>query len=485
VHEFDADEWIPLAEAAKRLGLTEDAVQYLVDNGHLDFEEPERGKLLVDAGAVEFDADELLNAALDAGFSRRTQATRTKKACKNRPAVDEDEDDYEYDHHLPTADCLLPTDHWPDPERYHFDEPLITTQQAAECLGISVGRVRSLIQDGRLNATKEEGRWWILLTDVKNYRHMQHRWARLGGEWTPYGRRELKGRHRQMMEGPARRRQPRRYDEYSVIAEENAARQADRSLPHARQSGRKQSEPGKADSTEEQWITATEAARMLGITREAVYAYIKKGALTMERQPWAYKRGTGANPQSHPRIAVKLSEVLALAEARERKTWQRGITPKQWKTDLRHPIVRTTIEAPPGDSLLTRTEAAHVLDVTLSKVSLLVAAGHLFAWQKEPGKPGSRMWLSASQVWRYANDPIRLKRKAAQDSNRAPEPRAEPTDHDLWLEENRLDPESAHAKSWLERDFGEFFTTAQAARELGITRASVHLLRHRGRLKGY
>lgn len=42
----------------------------------------------------------------------------------------------------------------------------MTTQQAAETLGISVRRVQALIKAGRLNAAKRGRDWWIEEADL-------------------------------------------------------------------------------------------------------------------------------------------------------------------------------------------------------------------------------------------------------------------------------------------------------------------------------
>src|SRR5207247_1396751 len=124
------------------------------------------------------------------------------------------------------------------------------------------------------------------------------------------------------------------------------------------------------------------------------------------------------------------------------------------------------------------------------KVSRLVATGILFGWQRDPGKPGSRLRLSERQVWRYANDPERLARRERAIAAREGSGDAE-KERPLWPRIETRFEWIADAKDWrgtskqTEKDYGEFFSSRQAGRILGICRGSLKSLRVRGRLKGY
>ena len=107
-----------------------------------------------------------------------------------------------------------------------------------------------------------------------------------------------------------------------------------------------------------------------------------------------------------------LSSVYELADARESADWERSISPREWREDLR-PYIRTKIEAPPGDRLISRKEAAFILGVSEPRVSVLVAQGRLFGWKTAPGKPGNPLWLSARQIDRYMHDSDRVQRRKA------------------------------------------------------------------------
>ena len=128
-----------------------------------------------------------------------------------------------------------------------------------------------------------------------------------------------------------------------------------------------------------------------------------------------------------------------------------------------------------------------MLGVAQPAISNLVRRGRLFGWQEVPGRQGSRLWLSGNQVQRYAADPDRLKRREAHKRGpREPSPMGEETSDELWRAEVGLAVGVQFSlKSTLEREYGEFFNTRQAARALGVSKGAVGALRERGRLSGY
>jgi excisionase family DNA binding protein len=231
---------------------------------------------------------------------------------------------------------------------------VISTKAAAEVLRVTVDHVQKLIPEGRLNAVKEGGRWMVLLSDVKRYAALQGKWASAGGKWTPYGKREKQHGGRPMVEGRAVPRSRRRFDEYLV--------DGGRETEDGRGDGRTR---GRGDQTEEdRLILVDEAAAILGVSAMWVHGMAAKGMLSrtlhLAGEVEAYR---GPSPQS--RISLfSLREVTTLAAERERRRWRSGISPKQWKEDLRHPLVRTEIVAPPGDRLISRADAAAFLDVS-------------------------------------------------------------------------------------------------------------------------
>src|SRR5205085_2263446 len=96
---------------------------------------------------------------------------------------------------------------------------------------------------------------------------------------------------------------------------------------------------------------------------------------------------------------------------------------------------------------------------------------------------GSRLYLSERQVYRYASDPIRLQKRAQALQQSPKDPKTQrpgselPSESELWRESHHLTPQDSHAKTWLQKDFGEYYTTRQVARELGIAPTTVDKLR--------
>lgn len=51
----------------------------------------------------------------------------------------------------------------------HMDE-VLTTEEAAEVLGVTVTTVRSHIRNGRIEAKKRGRQWWITMNEAIRYR---------------------------------------------------------------------------------------------------------------------------------------------------------------------------------------------------------------------------------------------------------------------------------------------------------------------------
>jgi hypothetical protein len=214
----------------------------------------------------------------------------------------------------------------------------------------------------------------------------------------------------------------------------------------------------------------------------------RSGALTVEYDIKEFdtrdSRGR-RNVKRVPRYSAR--QVYALADKRDRKHSQAGFTAAEWKERMVKPFIRTKIEAPPNDILVTRAEAANMLGISAKMVGNLVRKGRLFGWQEEPGKPHSPLFLSGNQVVRYRDDPDRQKRSAAaKRERRPPSPLGQETNGELWLEENGMaDGIRLASKSNMDRQHGDFLNTQQAAKLLGITPKSLCNLRARGRIAGY
>lgn len=200
-------------------------------------------------------------------------------------------------------------------------------------------------------------------------------------------------------------------------------------------------------------------------------------------------RSLDGEPGRRPRLTLSLRKVLDLASRRSAAEARRGFTPRQWNEGpTRHPFIRTTIQAPPGDRLITPREAAAILDIHVTKITHLVRKGILFGWQTTPGRQGCPLWLSERQVLRYRDDPARLKKRRAYLEGAAPlTPLGQMlTETEAWREDRHLPQLDPAAESrFTERDYGEYFTARQAARVLGITHHALLGLRSRGRLPGW
>lgn len=348
---------------------------------------------------------------------------------------------------------------------------MVPLKEAARRLGLSDSRACALIQEGKLGGIKEKGRRWIILEDVESYAWQQENWRRLGGRWTPYGRRP-KGEKaaRYEAEGTANRE--------LQIADCRLGETAEGRL--------------EGDC----WVRAEEAAAILALSVVRVGVLGREGKLvrhlgkpTDDGRPTTEDGRTGAGVRRRDAAFYLLSSVLRLAEEREHRV--RGISPKEWREGpTLKPFIRSKIEAPPGDRLISRREAAGMLGVCEPRVSVLVAEGRLFGWQSLPGKPGCRLWLSERQVLRYRDDRERATRRARQRGGNSLQiasgelPNANwPegwTNGWLWKRDHGLDEYEGE-----ERDHGEFYSTKQAAQALGVTRGAVGKLRKRGRLQGY
>jgi hypothetical protein len=174
-----------------------------------------------------------------------------------------------------------------------------------------------------------------------------------------------------------------------------------------------------------------------------------------------------------------MDEIARLQEQRDAQG--KIISPTEWNHNLRHPVIRTILEAPLNDELIPTVEAARILNVRPLRIYSLVSKGILFGWQKEPGKSGCRLWLSLNQVCRYAQKPERRKCRAAWEKQRRDGKGTliDWEEHGIDEYYRRLPSKST------KRDRGELFTTRQAAIVMKIGPQTVRMLRERGRLQGF
>jgi hypothetical protein len=144
--------------------------------------------------------------------------------------------------------------------------------------------------------------------------------------------------------------------------------------------------------------------------------------------------------------------------------------------------------APPGDRLISTAEASVLLGVSRQRVGTLIRQGRLFAWQERPGRNGVPVYLSENQVLRHRDRPDHVARRARYlgETKGFRDPRRL-TDRQMWREDVNLGhvEETTAPGENAERDYGEFYTTKQAAVVLGVTPLTIGKMRKRGRLIGH
>ena len=353
----------------------------------------------------------------------------------------------------------------------------VTVTEAAGILGVSRSWVFKLMADGRLGALPDSRPRLIYREDVERYRDSDRRAAAQAAN-----RRAFRGKMR-----------PYRRDGVPLVTEEAFKEWA----PYGYMGVEEEREKiaawealfrwDKHDYAKEiDWreetldekraLTTRQAAEILGTTLAAVRCLNKRGRLR------GIRAGKGG------RLLFSREQVEAMAAQREMRKRRSSKSPGEWAHDLLRPYIRTKLEAAPGDRLIAMKEAAAILGVCVSRVSLLVKEGRLFGFQEKPRNSGTRLYLSFNQVTRYATSWDRARRRACGDGTAVagvhtkPRNPGTPTDREQFLEWRGL--VDGGTKN-LEINHGEYFSTGQAARELGISRSCVAQLRTRGTLMGY
>ena len=365
---------------------------------------------------------------------------------------------------------------WELLEKYRpgfFGIGVYTVREAAGELALTVNYVQR-IAHSHLNAIKRDGRVWIPKNEVELYRWKQERWAALGGQWTAYGRQpklEFYGNQRRLR--PEGFRRPATDDGRPDSGIANCKLTIDNcQLP-------------------EEWVRVDKVAEILNLSEVQAHRYGASGRIRRK----VVREGSGFK-----KAYYLLEDVLRVEE--EREAGRKTIPVSQWKHDLRHPYIRTKIEAAPGDRLVSRREAAFMLGCSEPRVSILVAEGFLFGWQTSPGKPGCRLWLSENQILRFGSTEDRVMRKERWERGRAgvqafrrsgvrertntrTSSRTKTTEEvpewKEWRFENGIEMEPGTDQ----KDHGEYYSTAQAARVLKVSSTAVGKLRKRGRLNGF
>jgi plasmid maintenance system antidote protein VapI len=367
----------------------------------------------------------------------------------------------------------------------------VCVEEAAALLGVKRNRVMVLHKEERLLGERVDGRLWLRMEDI--------------GRW-----RERQAHYRSR--APRKRRTP-----VCMWRGEKRGKRGDYKEPEVLGAHYR--------------ITLTQAAEMLNVTKTRMVQLARIHALDSVRAvcPADVLAKRAVSPHGRPQRWFLLGEVTLLELRREREAAGRGVHPATWTGDLRLPVVRSTVEAPANDRLITKEEAAELLGVKPGTVLRLVKRARLFAWQKQPNRPGSRKWFSEAQVLRYRDRPERLKGRAAWElgmgrarmkdeggrmkhrldeededyeeptnvvglvkrgavwvSARAEEPAGMKPEHRRWMEEVGMGHliEDAGGRCW-ERRHGDYYSSKQTAEVLGVPKLAVKRLRESGRLTGY
>jgi phage terminase Nu1 subunit (DNA packaging protein) len=219
-------------------------------------------------------------------------------------------------------------------------------------------------------------------------------------------------------------------------------------------------------------ISNREAAEILGLSLDTVRYLARKGKLARAAD-------------GQPRKPFRLYEVLRLSRERDRKEARRpfagSVAGKRSRE--RREFLRRWAELPmePGDELVTRNRAAELLRVSPRRVSTLVMEGKLWGYQGVPGRNGSQMHFRVSHLISHAGREERAGRRAA--NEKGIRERREPVN--AWEARGigPMNPREPSART--EHNYGEFYTSRQAAMRLGIRVGTLKELRKRGRLQGY
>jgi hypothetical protein len=206
-------------------------------------------------------------------------------------------------------------------------------------------------------------------------------------------------------------------------------------------------------------LTSDEVAAMLGVTRDAVN--------------WLGRTGRLHRVYLSPRhIRYRRAEVAALLDKRNRVVGDPRARPNEWGPRDR-PIEHT--------DLLTTTEAAMVLGISVGSATRLVRRGILPGYQQRPGMRGSRILIPRYNVECLAARCEYRKRRDAWEKGQQPHRAMTPG----W-EEYRIAPVPVRGdteNSLIDR--GDRMTTRQVAVLFGISPRAVRALVERGRLHAF
>lgn len=207
------------------------------------------------------------------------------------------------------------------------------------------------------------------------------------------------------------------------------------------------------------WMTTAEAARMVGLSEERFRERAKESRLTRFRP-----------------LSRRLTHWFLREEI---ESWAEFVKlRRQWRETYRRfpgkPQVEKIDLAVARATFISSSEAAGLLDISLSTLAGLVRRGRLFCYQTRPGQKGSRLWFSRRAVEQLKEDAQRLKRRAGyQRGRRAAE-----------MAQAEKDAGGTTSTDTPDAPYGEWLTAQQVAAWLGVYPTRVHELRRKGRLRG-
>ena len=457
-------EWVGEEEAARRLGVSEETLCGLIDAGRLRFWRDDAGRVWVPG------ADREGREGSGRG-SGRAGAGRSGDAGQGEPEGG-----------------------WP--RALHRGCRLVSLREAAARLGVGLGRVGNLAREGKLNRVRMGGRSWVYLDEVEREERVRAARRSRGGPVVsppvvgsvpavgagsrPGGRKSGEAGEAGSGAAPAARPAPASCGGGRKSGEAGSgAAPAAWPAPASCAGGRKSGEAGSGAASaawpapalvsgrgegefereaEAVWISAAEAAAVLGLTAGGVNALARRGGLTrrVERRRSFFQR----------------SEVEGLARGRPE-----GVNRSTaWGRRDAQPWIGA------GDRLIGTREAAGILGIRKESVTNLVRRGLVPAWQRRPGRQGSPLVLSLQAVERLACRPEYVQRRERHARGLMQEG---PSLTEGW-EEHGLEPVNRRGRTReVEVDRGEFLTTRQAALALNVSPGRVRALMREGRLTGH
>jgi predicted site-specific integrase-resolvase len=226
----------------------------------------------------------------------------------------------------------------------------------------------------------------------------------------------------------------------------------------------------------DEWIGTRRAALNLNVDPSTVRNWARCGKLQF--------RWDSSAPRK--RRLFNLAEVMKLRMRMDEKESARSMTPEQWKLVTRRPNFCDWKDFLEGDRPISTIEAASILNVRPATLRQRFRIGRLFVWRGTPEKPGNKWFFSEKQIRRYAADPLRLERRerwfAGKTGRNLLNEEGKLNHHGAWLRDRGLLATLHSAKG--SRDYGEEYSSGQAARVLGVSVGVLQCMRRSGRLKG-